>query len=127
MHTLYRLFDVPLANFTQTQKPKSKREIDFFLTDNDNEKYRCEVKLMGAGNPESADAIFARASEVFVADKLSDANKRQAKESKIKWVELRSPNGYKRFGEVLMQLGIPHKEFDGDLEKALDRILKSIN
>ena len=41
---------------------------------------------------ESADAIFARASEVFVADKLSDTNKKQAKELKIKWVELRFPN-----------------------------------
>ena len=124
MNTLCQLFSVPPENFTQTQTPNSKREIDFYLTDRDNEKYRCEVKLMGAGNPESADAIFARASEVFVADKLSDSNKKQAKELKVKWVELRSPNGYKRFGDVLTQLGIPHKEFDGNLEEALDKILK---
>ena len=123
MDTLCRLFNVPQENFIQVNIPESRREIDFCLTDNDNEKYRCEVKLMGAGNPESADAIFARASEVFVADKLSDSNKRQAKELKIKWVELRSPNGYKRFGEVLTQLGIPHREFDGNLEEVLDKIL----
>jgi len=122
MIALCQLFNVPPEHFTQKQKPKSKREVDFYLTNGDK-KYRCEVKLMGAGNPESADAIFARESNVFVADKLSDANKEQAEEADIKWVELRSPNGYKRFTEVLTQLGIPHKKFDGDLEKTLDKIL----
>jgi hypothetical protein len=46
---------------------------------------------------------------------------------KIKWVELRSPDGYKRFGEVLTQLGIPHREFNGNLEEALDCILDKID
>lgn len=37
------------------------REIDFYLKNKGNE-YKCEVKLMGQGNPESADAIIARAA-----------------------------------------------------------------
>ena len=45
------------------------------LVDNAGLRHRCEVKLMGRGNPESADAVHARSSQVFVADKLSDLNK----------------------------------------------------
>ncbi|MBI5682045.1 MAG: CfrBI family restriction endonuclease [Deltaproteobacteria bacterium] len=32
---------------------------------------------MGKCNPESADAVIARDSKVFIADKLSETNKRQ--------------------------------------------------
>ena len=35
------------------------REVDFYLIEGDAE-YKCEVKLMGKGNPESADAVIAR-------------------------------------------------------------------
>jgi hypothetical protein len=81
---------------------------------------------MGRGNPESADAIFARESNVFVADKLSDLNKREADRLNVKWVELRDDNGYKRFGIVLEQLGIPHTEFNGNLDEQLDEILSEL-
>jgi hypothetical protein len=82
--------------------------------------------MMGRGNPESADAIFARESDVFVADKLSDLNKREADRLNVKWVELRDENGYKRFGTVLEQLGIPHTEFKGNLDGHLDNILSEL-
>ena len=59
--------------YDQSRVPVSMREVDFYLI-NDDKFYRCEVKLMGKGNPESADAIFARESSIFVADKLSDLN-----------------------------------------------------
>ncbi|MBQ8839233.1 MAG: hypothetical protein IJ005_07940 [Bacteroidales bacterium] len=36
-----------------------RQRVDFFLKNNDRE-YKCEVKLMGQGNPESADAIITR-------------------------------------------------------------------
>jgi len=81
---------------------------------------------MGRGNPESADAIFARESDVFVADKLSDLNKREAERLNVKWVELRDENGYKRFGIVLQELGIPHTEFEGNLDEHLDNILREL-
>lgn len=38
---------------------------------------------MGKGNPESADAVIARDSKVFVADKLSDLNKKQLDTLKV--------------------------------------------
>src|SRR5690606_19651222 len=82
MVTLCKIFDVPDKYFAL--KPKAKRirkgdvnrEVDFFLYQDSN-TYKCEVKLMGKGNPESADAVIARDSKVFVADKLSDQNKAQ--------------------------------------------------
>lgn len=102
------------ANFT--------REIDFYLMSGGQAK-KCEIKLMGAGNSESADAIFARDTDIFIADKLSDQNKEQLNSNKILWVELRGINGIKKFAEVLTALQIPHVPFDGDLESKLNEIL----
>jgi hypothetical protein len=56
---------------------------------------------MGKGNPESADAVIARDSKVFIADKLSDLNKTQLDSRKVNWVELRNENGYQRFEKAL--------------------------
>jgi len=81
---------------------------------------------MGRGNPESADAIFARESDVFVADKLSDLNKQQADILKVKWVELRNEVGYKRFATVLESLDIPFVIFEGNLDAHLDKILDDL-
>lgn len=121
MTTLCKIFDVPIKHYDQSRVPASMREVDFYLI-NDENYYRCEVKLMGKGNPESADAIFARESSVFVADKLSDLNKRQAEKLNCEWVELRNKEGYKRFNQVLTKLGIPHNQFDGDLDKKLNNV-----
>lgn len=41
------------------------REVDFKILNKDNIWLRCEVKLMGKGNPESADVIFARDTNIF--------------------------------------------------------------
>ncbi|QQS30106.1 MAG: CfrBI family restriction endonuclease [Sphingobacteriales bacterium] len=122
MATLCKVYSVPFEHFDQSKIPPSMREVDFYLINNET-YYRCEVKLMGRGNPESADAIFARESNVFVADKLSDLNKQQADKLNVKWVELRDEDGYKKFGKVLGELAIPHKEFEGDLDNHLDKIL----
>jgi hypothetical protein len=125
MATLCKVFSVPFENFDQSKIPKSMREVDFYLIK--NEKYhRCEVKLMGRGNPESADAIFARESDVFVADKLSDLNKQQADMLNVKWVELRNESGYKRFAVILKELEIPFVDFQGNLDSHLDTILKEL-
>lgn len=104
-----------------------EREIDFYLFNPDiNKDYKCEVKLMGIGNPESADAVIARASDVFVADKLSDKNKRQLNSLNIEWIELRNEEGFKRFAEVLKNLKIPHLEFKGNIDERLEQIYKDI-
>lgn len=129
MFTLCKLFSVSDKNyeakFTRDRSKDVDREIDFYLK-NENNKYRCEVKLMGQGNPESADAIFARKSNVFVADKLSDQNKNQAEQLNVHWVELHSKEGYRRFKNILEKLKIPHKDFSNNIDSALDVIFRDI-
>lgn len=127
MMTLCKLFDVPSRHYDQSRLPDSMREVDFYLLGNtDNERYRCEVKLMGKGNPESADAVIARDSNVFVADKLSELNKEQLTSLNIEWVELRNNVGFRRFTTVLTNLGIPFSDFTGDIETKLPQIFKEI-
>ena len=81
---------------------------------------------MGKGNPESADVIIARDSDVFVADKLSELNKNQLDSLNVKWVELRSVNGYKKFNNILQDLDIPHTSFTGNIDTKLEEIFKEI-
>ena len=131
MLTLCKLYGISEKNYKIKVKSKIQtdedfeREIDFYLT-NKGKDFLCEVKLMGKGNPESADAVIARDSSVFVADKLSDTNKKQLDSLKVGWVELRDKDGYKRFNKVLEDLGIPHKEFKGDANKELEKIFVEI-
>ena len=129
MQTLCKLYSVSKDNLrAKFKKDKAKgfdREIDFYLV-KDGKEYSCEVKLMGSGNPESADAVIARASHVFIADKLSEQNKNQLDSLKINWVELRSENGYKRFKKVLENLNIPHADYRGNIDKDLPKIFAEI-
>jgi hypothetical protein len=125
MATLCKVFNVPFEHFDQSKIPASMREIDFYLIKGKTYS-RCEVKMMGRGNPESADAIFARESDVFVADKLSDLNKQQADKLNVKWVELRDEDGYKRFAQILKELEIPFTEFKGNLDTHLEKILMEL-
>ncbi|MDR2824933.1 MAG: CfrBI family restriction endonuclease [Prevotellaceae bacterium] len=130
MLTLCKLYQVPDTNYNASHFVKDKgkkvdREIDFYLLNN-GKKYLCEVKLMGKGNPESADAIFARKSDVFIADTLSQQNKNQAEELNVFWVALRDTNGYKRFGLALKQLGISYTDYNGDLDVDLPKILDEL-
>ena len=101
------------------------REIDFYLKNGKNQ-YKCEVKLMGQGNPESADAIIARDSHVFVADTLSQQNKNQCDQLGVAWVACRDKDGYKRFKDVLTKFNIPFEDYVGNLEEELDGILEEI-
>jgi hypothetical protein len=132
MQTLCKLYGVKESNYEIKYKKKKnkkidefEREIDFYLINKDR-RYQCEVKLMGKGNPESADAVIARASDVFIADKLSGTNKNQLNSRKVEWVELRSDGGYKKFKEVLKNLDIPYKDFNGNLNKKTEEIFKEI-
>jgi hypothetical protein len=132
MLTLCELYSVNKNNYAsnivgggKSKHGDFEREIDFFLK-KDKKLYKCEVKLMGKGNPESADAFIARESNIFIADKLSDKNKKQFDSLGAQWVELRDHNGYKRFKKVLENFKIPHKDFKGNLDKELDKIFKKI-
>ncbi len=126
MTTLCMLFNVPFEYHTQDENPESFREVDFYVLSKDGKKLRTEVKLMGKGNPESADAIFAREPAIFLADKLSDKNKQQAEMLNVQWIELRNNGGYMRFQEALNTLNVPNYSFNGDLNTRLNEILKQI-
>jgi len=131
METLCKLYSVPKEYYYAKAKGKILledefiREIDFFLT-KDGKEFECEVKLMGIGNPESADAVIARASKVFVADKLSETNIKQLNSLKVEWVQLRDINGFQRFDIVLNNLGIPHEKLNPNFENNLENIFKEI-
>src|SRR3990167_1649134 len=131
MQTLCGLYGVPSKNYALKIKGKViekddfEREIDFYLVEGKNQ-YKCEVKLMGRGNPESADAVIARDSKVFVADKLSDTNKKQLTSRNVEWVELRSDGGFKRFDTVLKNLEIPHKKLPSNIDRELEIVFKGI-
>lgn len=134
MQTLCMLFNVPKENYAihlkgakakQEDELDFEREIDFYLISN-RQNHKCEVKLMGKGNPESADAVIARDSKVFIADKLSDLNKTQLDSLKVNWVELRSEDGYQRFEKVLQNLDIPYTPFSGNIDEKLTEIFASI-
>lgn len=130
MLTLCKLYQVPESNydamhFVKDKGKKVDREIDFYLL-NGEDKYLCEVKLMGKGNPESADAVIARYTNVFVGDTLSLQNKNQCDQLGVHWVALRDRNGYQRFGEALQALGIPHQPYNGNLDDDLPEIVESL-
>lgn len=130
MLTLCKLYQVDekyydASHFVKDRGKKVDREIDFYLLNNDK-KYLCEVKLMGKGNPESADAIIARDTNIFVADTLSQQNKNQCEQLGISWVALRDKEGYKRFGLALERFGIPHTDYNGNLDEDLPRILNEL-
>lgn len=134
MQTLCCLYSVPKENYNRKSNSTEatgldfEREIDFYLVDNKKQEYKCEVKLMGQGNPESADVFYARDSKIFVADKLSDTNKKQLNSEKINWVELRANQGFKRFKSVLENLNIPHSDIpkEIDIDKTLNSVFKQI-
>lgn len=137
MLAICMLFEVNENNFSLNIPGGGKasygdfeREIDFYLK-NRSKIYKCEVKLMGKGNPESADAFIARESNVFIADKLSDTNKKQFDSLNAHWVELRSKQGFLRFENVLKDYDISYtkpnkKDFDKKLDKILDKIFMKI-
>jgi hypothetical protein len=125
MIVLCELFSVP-KEFYSLVGLKSLREVDFYLIDNNKHEHRCEIKLMGKGNPESADVIHARKTEVFVADALSEMNKKQFDENSIQWIELRENEGYKKFDKILEYYKIPHEKNSMDLNDKLKRIFNEI-
>jgi hypothetical protein len=130
MLTLCKLYQVnekyyDASYFVKDRGKKVDREVDFYLL-NDGKEYLCEVKLMGKGNPESADAIIARNTNVLVADTLSQQNKNQCDQLGISWIALRDKDGYKRFGLVLERFGIPHTDYKGNLGVDLPIILNKL-
>lgn len=130
MLTLCKLYKVEeeyynAEHFVRNRELDVDREIDFYLKNNGKE-YKCEVKLMGQGNPESADAIIARQSDVFVADTLSQQNKNQCEQLGICWIACRDENGFKRFKLALAKFNIPYTNYSGNLDQDLPQVLNEV-
>ena len=130
MLTLCKLYKVEdkyynAEHFVKDKDKKVDREIDFYLQ-NSNKQYKCEIKLIGQGNPESADAIFARESDVFVADTLSEQNKNQCDELGVCWIACRDKDGFRRFSKVLERFEIPFIDYTGNLDEDLPVILNEL-
>jgi len=126
MLTLCAYYSVPSECYELTGLTDANREVDFYLIDQEKRRYLCEVKLMGMGNPESADSTIARDSHIFVADKLSQTNKNQLDGRGVLWVELQSENGYTKFEEVLKQLGIPYKKPKEPLQDCFEAVFSQV-
>ena len=126
METLCRVFEVAPKYFTRAlDEDDSLREVDYYLLPPDGSNARCEVKLMGKGNPESADAIHARDTDVFVASTLSDTNKRQLDDAGVLWTQLQEPRGFMRFQNTLRILEIPYSKLQSSSDHT-DRIERAI-
>lgn len=134
MQTLCKLYGVSDRNYkselvgseVSDRQGDYSREVDFYLI-KDNSEHKCEVKLIGKGNFESVDAVIARGSKVFIADKLSDTNKSQLDDHGVEWVELRTTDGFQRFKRVLEKLEIPFTDIiPENLEADIDRIFDEI-
>lgn len=131
MLTLCKLFKVEekyysAEHFIKDNSKAVDREVDFYLISPNGSKHRCEVKLMGKGNPESADAIFARQTEIFIADTLSIQNKNQSDALGVIWVACKERDGYKRFTYALDKFNIPYTDYKGNLDKDLSVILDEV-
>lgn len=131
MLALCKLYKVPekyynAEHFVKDRSKKVDREVDFYFKKGGVNKYRCEVKLMGMGNPESADAIIARDSSLFVADTLSLQNKNQCDQRGICWVELKTTDGYKRIKQAFDKFNIPYTDYNGNIDKDLPLILDEL-
>ncbi|MDY0126220.1 MAG: CfrBI family restriction endonuclease [Anaerolineaceae bacterium] len=119
MLTLCQLFQVPRTNYELTGLTMENREVDFYFISRNKTRYQCEVKLMGKGNPESADGTYnARDSHIFVGDFLSDLVKMQLDSNNIKWVELRRNEGFRKMSSILKELDIPYVDFTEELTEA---------
>lgn len=101
------------------------RESDFYLENDDGRCFRCEVKLMGKGNPESADGAMARKAAFFLADKLSDQNKSELNKLNIKWVAMADHNSLQQMSSRLDELHISNTPYNLELtEKFIDGYLE---
>ena len=127
METLCRLFQVNPTHYARRTSTGnvSRREVDYYLIPPVGDEAKCEVKLMGMGNPEGVDGPIARDSRVFIASTLSDARKEELDDRGVLWTELQTHQGFLRFRETLEQLHIPHTalppkdDYSEDIERAI--------
>ncbi|MFW9969695.1 MAG: CfrBI family restriction endonuclease [Candidatus Odinarchaeota archaeon] len=126
MLTISRMLNVPEEYYTEPEEYEDTRQADFHYF-KDSEKINCEVKLMGKGNPESADAAMARYTKVFIANKISDLQKEELRNKDILWVETQgNENLLESFSAILSNLEIPYTPFEGNYKDHIDEYLDEI-
>ena len=98
------------STFVKNKNKGFDREVDYKVKSRSDKWYRIEVKLMGKGNPESADVFFARDSDIIIADTLSDQNKNQLSANGIEYLMTKNnPNVLQDFKDILKRLDVPYK------------------
>ena len=123
--TLCRVNQLDEKNYHAWDMPDEadfNRETDFYIVDNRGRKHKIEMKMKGRGNPEGADSLYARGTKIFIADTLSETNKKQCDKNNVFWIELKDL-GWKKFEEVMKALEI-RTNFDKKYKKNLDKILE---
>ena len=87
------------------------REVDYKIYSRNKKPYRVEVKLMGKGNPESADATVARDTDLLIADTLSRQTKNQLASRNVEFLELKNNRKIiPEFKAILKRLDVPFLE-----------------
>jgi len=100
---------VDRENFRRDKNLPYDRETDYRLISMAGKVYRVEVKLMGRGNPESADMTIARDTDILIADTLSEQSQSQLKERGTEYLMLRGNSRILlSFVKILDKLEIPH-------------------
>lgn len=95
------------------------RETDYRLLDMAGKICRVEVKLMGRGNPESADVTIARDTDILIADTLSTQSQSQLISRGTQFLTLHNnPTILQDFSNILDSLNIPHKNKNGPIPSA---------
>ena len=124
MKTLCALFSVSNDYWRQSEPDDARHQIDFMLL-RSGRPIRCEIKLMGRGNPEGFKAAMPNDAQLLVADHLSDQARTTLTKNRVQWVALAEPQGYRRFGQVLDAFNIPHSDPRplSELDDILDEVL----
>lgn len=126
METLCELFSVPSRHRRVPGVGEGHHQTDYTLI-NDAAVYQCEVKLSGKGNPEGLPLAPARGAQLLVADQMSEQTKETCNKMNVQWVELAAPEGWKRFGQVLVAFQIPHEKREtvslDELDATLEQVL----
>lgn len=125
MISLCLLHEVDKRHWRIAGRGEFPHQIDFVLQSH-GRQYLCEVKLMGKGNPESAKAAHAHNASLLVADRLSEKAIGTLDKHSIQWVQLAAPQGYTRFGDVLKEFNIEHRN-PADLDQLEEIIKHAIN
>ncbi len=127
MLTLCKIFNVDQSNYheyDQLDEGDYSRETDFYLRGSRQRDIKCEVKMMGRGNPESIDSAWRKGVKVFVGFEISETGKREANDKGVHTLELRDKLWIK-FDKILNHFKIPNS-FDEDWEENIDDYLDEI-